>query len=186
MIAGVCGGLAEYFDVDPVFMRLAFVLLAFLTGIGFLLYPLLWIIMPEEDSIERPPHEVVRENLDRMREDAERLGEQLRTATGRSSSTEAPGEEPVATPETAGEGASASAGSQTEVRVPALSTPTYSEPRSSGDRQFIAGVIVLLLGVLLLLQNLNLFWWASFGRLWPLLLVAVGVFLLYRQAQTKP
>jgi len=46
-IAGVCGGLAEYFDVDPVIMRVLFVLLAFFGGTGFILYIACWIIMPK-------------------------------------------------------------------------------------------------------------------------------------------
>ncbi len=178
MIAGVCGGLAEYFDVDPVFMRLAFVLLAFLTGVGFLLYPLLWIIMPEQDSLDRPPREVVRENLGRMRENAERIGDELLRATGR----------PSETGETAQEGTT---GSETP-QEPADTIPgrpdrgySYSHSRPSGDRQFIAGVIVLLLGLILLLQNLNLFWWISFWRLWPLVLIVIGIFLLYRQSRAR-
>ncbi len=180
MIAGVCGGLAEYFDVDPVFMRLAFVLLAFLTGIGFLLYPLLWIIMPEEGSVLRPPREVVRENLDKMRDDAERLGEDLGVwrATGKTAAGE------TASGETTTEKAPAS-DPATERSTVIIEPPVHHHHHSSGDRQFIAGVIVLLLGLLLLLQNLNLFWWASFWRLWPLVLIVVGVFLLYRQTRTR-
>ncbi len=46
MIAGVCSGLGEYFNVDPVLVRLAFVLLAFFNGIGILAYLLLWMITP--------------------------------------------------------------------------------------------------------------------------------------------
>ncbi len=46
-IAGVCGGLAEYFDVDPVIMRVLFVLLAFFGGTGFILYIACWIIIPK-------------------------------------------------------------------------------------------------------------------------------------------
>jgi len=63
MIAGVCGGLGEYFGVDPVLVRLAFVLLSLVTGIAFLAYPVLWIVMPEESSVDRHPRDVVRENL---------------------------------------------------------------------------------------------------------------------------
>ncbi|MGA9407166.1 MAG: PspC domain-containing protein [Bacteroidota bacterium] len=48
VIAGVCGGLAEYFDVDPVIMRVLFVLLAFFGGSGFILYIACAIIMPKE------------------------------------------------------------------------------------------------------------------------------------------
>jgi phage shock protein C len=47
MIAGVCGGYAEYFDVDPVIMRLLFVLLAFFGGSGFLIYVASMILLPK-------------------------------------------------------------------------------------------------------------------------------------------
>ncbi|MFQ3683050.1 PspC domain-containing protein [Roseiflexus sp.] len=47
VIAGVCGGLGEYFQIDPVIVRLIFVLVTLTSGIGFLLYPILWIIMPK-------------------------------------------------------------------------------------------------------------------------------------------
>ena len=46
-ISGVCGGLAEYFDVDTTLVRLAFVLLALLGGPGIILYIALAIAMPE-------------------------------------------------------------------------------------------------------------------------------------------
>lgn len=47
VIAGVCAGLGEYFQIDPVVVRLVFVLITLTSGIGFLLYPILWIIMPK-------------------------------------------------------------------------------------------------------------------------------------------
>ncbi len=50
IIAGVCGGLAEYFGVDSTVMRLIFVLGAFLNGIAVLIYIVLALIMPEERS----------------------------------------------------------------------------------------------------------------------------------------
>jgi phage shock protein C len=45
-VAGVCGGLAEYFGVDPILIRIAFVVLAVM-GPGILLYIVLWIVMPK-------------------------------------------------------------------------------------------------------------------------------------------
>lgn len=50
MIAGVCGGLGEYFGIDPVWVRLVFVILIFANGLGLILYPILWWIMPEEPA----------------------------------------------------------------------------------------------------------------------------------------
>jgi phage shock protein PspC (stress-responsive transcriptional regulator) len=47
MIAGVCGGLAEYFDIDPSLVRLIFILAIFLGGAGFVLYIVAWLIVPE-------------------------------------------------------------------------------------------------------------------------------------------
>lgn len=45
-IGGVCGGIAEYFDIDPTFVRLLFVLGALLGGFTFFAYLVLWIISP--------------------------------------------------------------------------------------------------------------------------------------------
>jgi len=46
MIGGVCGGIAEYFNVDPTLVRLAWVLLLF-AGMGGPAYVIAWIIIPE-------------------------------------------------------------------------------------------------------------------------------------------
>lgn len=48
MIGGVCGGLADYFNVDVVLIRIAFVLLLVFGGGGFLAYIILWIVIPIE------------------------------------------------------------------------------------------------------------------------------------------
>ncbi|MDG4821121.1 PspC domain-containing protein [Asanoa sp. WMMD1127] len=48
IIAGVCGGLARYFGVDPVLMRVIFAVTVVLTGgLALLAYPVLWFLMPE-------------------------------------------------------------------------------------------------------------------------------------------
>jgi phage shock protein C len=47
-IAGVCAGFAEYFDLDVTLVRLLWLLVALMTGVGFLAYPIAWIVMPEE------------------------------------------------------------------------------------------------------------------------------------------
>ncbi|MGM5483514.1 MAG: PspC domain-containing protein [Nanobdellota archaeon] len=50
MIAGVCGGIAEYFDVDPTVIRLLWVLITIFTGIftGIIAYIIAWVIIPEK------------------------------------------------------------------------------------------------------------------------------------------
>jgi len=56
IIAGVCGGIAEYFGVDPTLVRLIWVLITLAWGAGPLLYIVAWLIMPEEkDGEEAEP-----------------------------------------------------------------------------------------------------------------------------------
>jgi phage shock protein C len=51
MIAGVCGGLAEYLNVDPVIIRLIAVILLLPGGLpGFLPYIILWVVIPEAST----------------------------------------------------------------------------------------------------------------------------------------
>jgi phage shock protein C len=49
-LAGVCGGLAEYFTVDPTLIRVLFVVFALLGGPGLVAYLVLWIVVPEQPS----------------------------------------------------------------------------------------------------------------------------------------
>ena len=48
---GVCGGLAEYFGIDPVLVRLAFVLITLAGGAGVLAYIIMAIVMPDGDPL---------------------------------------------------------------------------------------------------------------------------------------
>ena len=50
MLAGVCGGLADYFDMDPTIVRILFVLVSVLSVAfpGILVYIVMWIIIPED------------------------------------------------------------------------------------------------------------------------------------------
>jgi phage shock protein PspC (stress-responsive transcriptional regulator) len=48
MIAGVCQGIAVAYGWDPTFVRVIFVLLACLSGVGIILYFILWVVAPEE------------------------------------------------------------------------------------------------------------------------------------------
>ncbi|NHJ01096.1 MAG: PspC domain-containing protein [Candidatus Heimdallarchaeota archaeon] len=54
-ISGVCGGLGEYFDIDPILVRIGFILFSMVYGAGFLVYILLAIIV-EENPYQSPPN----------------------------------------------------------------------------------------------------------------------------------
>jgi len=51
VLGGVCGGIGKYFDLDPVIVRILWVVLTLLSvGIGVIVYIAAWILMPEEDQ----------------------------------------------------------------------------------------------------------------------------------------
>jgi len=51
IVAGVAGGLGEYFDIDPVFVRVIFVVATLAGASGLLAYVILWIVVPKERLI---------------------------------------------------------------------------------------------------------------------------------------
>ncbi|WP_295722352.1 PspC domain-containing protein [uncultured Methanobrevibacter sp.] len=51
MLAGICGGIGEYLNIDPTIIRLITALLIFLWGFGIIFYLLAWIIVPNEIDI---------------------------------------------------------------------------------------------------------------------------------------
>lgn len=68
-IGGVCGGLAEYFDMDPLLIRLLFIILVIVAGGGVLLYIILWIITPEKPVFSDQPQN--RPNMENQQENQE-------------------------------------------------------------------------------------------------------------------
>jgi phage shock protein C len=67
MIAGVCGGIAEYFDVDPTLIRLLTVLFVLLGGAGVVAYIIAWIIIPKN------PGQVSDDKLDKREESKKKI-----------------------------------------------------------------------------------------------------------------
>lgn len=51
LIAGVCGGFGEYFNIDPVIVRIIWALMVFWGGMGFLAYLICALIIPEDDGV---------------------------------------------------------------------------------------------------------------------------------------
>jgi phage shock protein C len=78
MIAGVAGGLATTFNIDPLLVRIVFLALALLNGFGIMLYLALWLLVPNEDSAAIDAREQVRENVGEMQSAAESVVQRVR------------------------------------------------------------------------------------------------------------
>ncbi|HEY9288475.1 MAG TPA: PspC domain-containing protein [Candidatus Dormibacteraeota bacterium] len=64
VLGGVCSGLAEYFGVDPLFVRIVFVVLTILQGAGILIYFVLWLLM--KPPVDEPTGPKLAERLRTM------------------------------------------------------------------------------------------------------------------------
>lgn len=53
-IAGICGGLGNYFDLDSNVFRILFVLMLFCGSMGFWFYLICWIILPVDNNVLNP------------------------------------------------------------------------------------------------------------------------------------
>jgi len=60
-IAGVCGGLGEYFNIDSTLVRLIFVMLTLYSGHGLLLYVILWLVTPLQEAAVATPQATAHE-----------------------------------------------------------------------------------------------------------------------------
>src|SRR3972149_8252000 len=130
IIAGVCGGLADYFEVDPTLIRLILILLVVFGGSGVFLYILLWLFIPTQSKVSSYSEETIKEN-------AQEIGKRAQLLAG--------------------------------------------EIRTENTRMW-TGVILLVLGVLFLFQSFGLFWF-NVAKLWPLILIAIGVSVLMRNGR---
>lgn len=68
-IAGVCGGIANYFGIDPLIVRVLFIALIFFGGAGFVLYFVLLLVMQDERDVNFTPYVEVDEKGDAKRVD---------------------------------------------------------------------------------------------------------------------
>ncbi len=97
MLGGVCAGLANYFDIDPTLVRLAFVGLFFLgAGSPLLIYLVLWLIMPEEGSMDAASQQTLSNNIKDIGDRARDLGRKVQTqfsAAPRNEATKDPSDE---------------------------------------------------------------------------------------------
>lgn len=116
IVGGVCGGIAEYLDIDPTLVRLVWAI-AILSGVGLLAYIIAWIIIPENpEEVEVVYEEGEVDDMEEYQKEHRRRG---------------------------------------------------------------VGIILIVLGAMLLFKNF--FPWFGLDKLWPVVIVAIGVWLLTRK-----
>lgn len=196
MWAGVAGGLAEYFEIDPALVRLMWVAATVVTGgLAVPVYILAWIILPRDD---RPPVSgpyAWRDWSQEFHAETQRLAEEARRVAGEwhGPARGDPWRPPQAAPPSMEEGVSGrdpatdkgapTSSTAAEPNPVAWQSTPYVEPqRNHHSRPRSAGVVLVGLGVLLLAANVGIFNWLEWRYMWPLIFIGLGVILLARQS----
>jgi phage shock protein C len=79
MIAGVCGGFAEYFNIDSTIVRLIFLFFVLWGGGGMLAYLICWIVIPTQSSVKTASEDVIKENSKEIKETVTKTAKGLKT-----------------------------------------------------------------------------------------------------------
>jgi len=142
VIAGVCGGLGEYFDIDPVIIRLIFVVITALGGAGVLAYIVMWIIVPE--SGQKSYAESIKKDIEEKKKDK---------------------------------------GGKSETGEKITKEVKEAVAKRKHDGPYLIGAILIMLGLIFLAQNF--FTFIDFAKLWPIILVVVGLGILLSSAEGR-
>lgn len=86
ILGGVCAGLSDFFNVDVSLVRLIFALLVVFGGSGFLLYIILWIILPSDKSTPGITEENIKLNAQEIKKTASHIAQKFEVASRRENS----------------------------------------------------------------------------------------------------
>jgi phage shock protein C len=141
VIGGVCGGIAEYLDIDATFVRAVMVILAFPFGVGVLIYFVLLFLMPNP-------------------------GEAM------------PFVHPAGTDQTTAVDPASPANLGTPAAQRSVD-PVTTERRRNG-----VGLLLVAVGIVFLLGNVGAFRFVDWRYIWPLVVIAVGVYLVAQRSRS--
>ena len=133
VIGGVCGGIAEYFNVDPVIIRVLFVALAIADGIGILIYIVLMIVLPDENKIVASS----------LKENIEGVANEIKEGVERTAAD-------------------------------------MKESRWIDNKRNIIGLLIIVVGGILLLNQFMVIRWLRWDYVWPVVIIAIGFFIIVR------
>jgi phage shock protein C len=156
ILGGVCAGLAEGFHVDALWVRIAFLFLVFLQGLGLFIYVVLWLVMPE-----RLEGGGQRSGFDAMMVDVKRIWGELQHQLGS-------GSRPAASPPVSAPGSAPSA--------PAATHAGWRDPT------VFCGVILVVIGLGVLGNNIGIINWSV---VWPAGLITLGIVIMVRNLERR-
>jgi phage shock protein C len=181
-ISGVCGGLGKYFNIDPMLIRIAFILLAFAQGFGILLYIILMVVVP----LEPGTGEIEAVNKDKIKDLAETAGEKIQSVahefshhfntpdSGMVSEIKSEPQEIKSIP-------IAEIKTEPISGIKSVHMENNSKTVKNSSRKSLVGFIFVVFGTLLLLNiYIPIFRWINWQLFWPIIIIVIGFFIMMK------
>jgi len=160
VLGGVCSGLADYFDMDVTIVRLLFVFVALAGGFSIIPYVILWIVLPKKGTL-------------------------YNTFGNPTVDYRVPPQQPQGDAQSTPPPSSSQYGRNPFANEPYWSAPYSGDPvqnmpprRQNSHTGIIIGVVLIVLGGIILVDNYDLIPDIDFGDLWPVIPIVVGLSLL--------
>lgn len=125
VIAGICGGLGDFFDIDPTIIRILFILISLFGGGGVFVYFILWIVIPSEKTTKKNSEDYIKENVEELK--------------------------------------------------------TKSQEIAGKNPRVFLGIIIMVIGFSILMQNFGFYSFGYIWKFWPIALIAGGFVMLSRK-----
>ena len=154
VFGGVCSGLAEYFEMDVVVVRLLYVFTCFMAGVGFIPYVILWIVLPKKGFMHNRFNDPTVDYTVPPPPPGAPFNSAQGNAFGGSFGNFSHGFEPM--------------------------------PRKKSNAGVIVGVVLIMLGAIILIDEYDIIPDFDFGRIWPVMLVVVGGALIAAGQRKQP
>jgi phage shock protein C len=160
VFGGVCSGLAEYFEMDVTVMRLLFAFTFFIMGVGFGTYIILWIVLPKKGYMYNSYNNPTVDYTVPPQQPAGQFNNQQQTGN------------PY--------------GGNPFVSNPFEVNPAEGvAPKQKSHTGIIIGLVLIMVGAAILINEYDLIPDFDFGRLWPVILVVVGGSLIVSGQRKK-
>jgi len=151
LIGGVCAGIADYFDIDPTLVRLAFLFIVFARGAGVLAYIIAWVVIPQKPSHIKEGKSN-NETDNKTRQNTENHSENSKQDSSNAYSNQKEDEKKT--------------------------KKSNSYKRKSTENQKLLGLILIAIGGIFLVDIwLPHFYW---GRIWPIIIIGLGLIILIK------
>lgn len=181
MLAGVCGGLAEYLGMDATLMRVLWVVATFVSGgLTLIAYPIFWLVMPESGRYTSAADDTFRNVAERVDPVVERIGDRVRETFSKEPRTADP-----ATAKRAQE-------QQLENEILGITEDDLERDRAqaaaapkvkSKHRWLpVLGAGLIILGLIILADTVNWFWFSPES----LVILVIGALLLFYRSDDSP